>query len=463
VGASGAAPRIAESCCNSAVIIDPTDGRVLASGACRRREHPLKHAVMVAADAMAVRDCLLWPDWFQLPQQQQQQQPQQQQQHHQQQILSEPQQQFQQQTDHRQQQQHQHQHQDEHPQQQGPSRQQQQHQQFDNLQRLHDHQHQQSGSGELPLKKRRLSEDPESPPIGIAGAHTSIDSALSVHCQPPSSAPSLLQPLSLPSQPSQEAVLAVDSCDGGGGSSDSGREGFFVAAHAVLPGAESAAFADGSVAPMSLSEVAERGYSAVSPVGSAGIRQRNGGIPNGIVPSGGASSVLAGVSAGTASADSASASGVMPGGMGGGGSSSCGGGIRGPGDCGSGSGGGARRSAVTGLKGGVAAAISSAAGGKPYLCTGYDCYVVREPCAMCAMALVHSRVRRVVYCHPDPVGGALGGALRLHGRRSLNHHYQVYRLPELAGASGSHTLRSECSARSGDHGAAEDSGSPMSQ
>ncbi len=44
---------------------------------------------------------------------------------------------------------------------------------------------------------------------------------------------------------------------------------------------------------------------------------------------------------------------------------------------------------------------------------------------MCAMALVHSRVRRVVYCHPDPAGGALGGALRLHGRRSLNHHYQA--------------------------------------
>ena len=25
----------------------------------------------------------------------------------------------------------------------------------------------------------------------------------------------------------------------------------------------------------------------------------------------------------------------------------------------------------------------------PYLCTGYECYVLREPCTMCAMALVH--------------------------------------------------------------------------
>ena len=64
---------------------------------------------------------------------------------------------------------------------------------------------------------------------------------------------------------------------------------------------------------------------------------------------------------------------------------------------------------------------------KPYLCTGYDCYTVHEPCAMCAMALVHSRIRRVIYCVPDLQHGALGGSFRLHGQKSLNHHYQVYR------------------------------------
>ena len=65
---------------------------------------------------------------------------------------------------------------------------------------------------------------------------------------------------------------------------------------------------------------------------------------------------------------------------------------------------------------------------KPYLCTGLDCYMIHEPCAMCAMALVHCRVRRVIYCVPDSVHGALGGAFRLHGQKSLNHHYQVYRV-----------------------------------
>jgi tRNA-specific adenosine deaminase 3 len=70
---------------------------------------------------------------------------------------------------------------------------------------------------------------------------------------------------------------------------------------------------------------------------------------------------------------------------------------------------------------------------RPYMCTGYDCYVVIEPCAMCAMGLVHSRVRRVIFCVPDPKGGVLGGSgLRLHSKRSLNHHYNVWRLPLAA-------------------------------
>ena len=72
-------------------------------------------------------------------------------------------------------------------------------------------------------------------------------------------------------------------------------------------------------------------------------------------------------------------------------------------------------------------------GPRPYLCTGYDCYVVQEPCVMCAMALVHSRLRRVVFCLPDARGGALGGgAAKLHAQRSLNHRYHVYRLPLAA-------------------------------
>ncbi|KAM3681507.1 hypothetical protein ACJW31_12G002700 [Castanea mollissima] len=69
---------------------------------------------------------------------------------------------------------------------------------------------------------------------------------------------------------------------------------------------------------------------------------------------------------------------------------------------------------------------------RPYLCTGYDIYLVWEPCIMCAMALVHQRIRRIFYAFPNPNAGALGSVHRLQGEKSLNHHYAVFRvlLPE---------------------------------
>ncbi|XP_020103137.1 probable inactive tRNA-specific adenosine deaminase-like protein 3 isoform X4 [Ananas comosus] len=77
---------------------------------------------------------------------------------------------------------------------------------------------------------------------------------------------------------------------------------------------------------------------------------------------------------------------------------------------------------------------SSSEAMRPYLCTGFDIYLVWEPCTMCAMALVHQRIRRVFYASPNPNGGALDSVHRLHGEKSLNHHYSVYRIliPENA-------------------------------
>ncbi|CAM0912766.1 unnamed protein product [Alopecurus aequalis] len=65
---------------------------------------------------------------------------------------------------------------------------------------------------------------------------------------------------------------------------------------------------------------------------------------------------------------------------------------------------------------------------RPYLCTGFDIYLVWEPCTMCAMALVHQRFKRVFYAFPNPNAGALGSVYRLHGEKSLNHHYSVFRI-----------------------------------
>lgn len=63
---------------------------------------------------------------------------------------------------------------------------------------------------------------------------------------------------------------------------------------------------------------------------------------------------------------------------------------------------------------------------RPYLCTGLDLFVTVEPCIMTAMALVHSRIRRVFYRDSHPQG-ALGSLRILHADPRINHHYPVYR------------------------------------
>lgn len=62
---------------------------------------------------------------------------------------------------------------------------------------------------------------------------------------------------------------------------------------------------------------------------------------------------------------------------------------------------------------------------KNYRLVDTTLYVTLEPCAMCAMALVHARVSRVVYATEDPRTGAGGSVLNILRHDSFNHHCQV--------------------------------------
>jgi len=60
-----------------------------------------------------------------------------------------------------------------------------------------------------------------------------------------------------------------------------------------------------------------------------------------------------------------------------------------------------------------------------YRLTGCDLYVTLEPCAMCAGAIMHARIARVVYGAADPKTGACGSVINLFTQTQLNHHTEV--------------------------------------
>ena len=68
--------------------------------------------------------------------------------------------------------------------------------------------------------------------------------------------------------------------------------------------------------------------------------------------------------------------------------------------------------------------------------TDCDLYVTKEPCPMCAGAIVHTRIRRVIFGCSDIRAGAAGTVMNLLQHKALNHRCQV--------TSG--VLQAECAA-----------------
>ena len=83
-----------------------------------------------------------------------------------------------------------------------------------------------------------------------------------------------------------------------------------------------------------------------------------------------------------------------------------------------------------------------------YRLLGCTLYVTLEPCAMCASAILHARLYRLVYAAPDPKAGACGSLLEVLNHPRLNHQVEVTRglLAEECGALLTNFFRTRRSA-----------------
>jgi len=73
----------------------------------------------------------------------------------------------------------------------------------------------------------------------------------------------------------------------------------------------------------------------------------------------------------------------------------------------------------------IVALRAAAAGTGNYRLDGYTLYVTLEPCPMCAGALLHARLARVVFGAADPRTGAAGSVVDLFAESRLNHHTSI--------------------------------------
>ncbi len=62
---------------------------------------------------------------------------------------------------------------------------------------------------------------------------------------------------------------------------------------------------------------------------------------------------------------------------------------------------------------------------KNYRLGGCELFVTLEPCAMCAGAMIHARLDRLIYSAADPKAGAVGSVLEVLNHPSLNHKMVV--------------------------------------
>lgn len=62
----------------------------------------------------------------------------------------------------------------------------------------------------------------------------------------------------------------------------------------------------------------------------------------------------------------------------------------------------------------------------PYLLTGLSVFMSHEPCLLCAMSLLHSRIANLFYIKRAPGSGGCGSVYSVHEDEGLNHRFEVW-------------------------------------
>ena len=71
----------------------------------------------------------------------------------------------------------------------------------------------------------------------------------------------------------------------------------------------------------------------------------------------------------------------------------------------------------------------------PYLLTGLTVFMSHEPCLLCAMSLLHSRIASLFFIKRAPGGGGCGSVYSVHEDQGLNHRFDVWEWKADGGAS----------------------------
>jgi tRNA(adenine34) deaminase len=73
----------------------------------------------------------------------------------------------------------------------------------------------------------------------------------------------------------------------------------------------------------------------------------------------------------------------------------------------------------------IVALRESGAAVQNYRLAGCTLFCTLEPCAMCAGAILHARIARLLYAAPDPKAGACGSVLSVMNHPALNHRVEL--------------------------------------